>query len=390
MMAGIATDITVAIGLLWRTLRRRWRGEIEPAPDLDAFEARFTSAIASLGSERVARCEWIALPATEPPWRDTGFDLATGREVTIFCAGRVYASKALDIWVTPKNQVWTRVGETGRIRSSSRASQTFEANDEGRLYLGNYFPNDWTTRDGERLQDDRVYRGVTGETRIAIVEWKGRARDGLEALVAAGDPDALASGELERLSGAGRPPEGWHYLWHLSEGEMYRSHGSGAIDCEVEGDVGILKKEVDFPFEPGCKLEWDWQVDALPGIAREDTVPSHDYLSIAVEFDHGWDITYYWSTTLAPETGYVCPLPNWKHREYHVVVRQGDTGLGSLHSESRDLHLDHAAHLSAHAPEARRIVGVWLIANSVFARQLGACRFENIRLVCGDRELRVL
>ncbi|MDP6977940.1 MAG: DUF3047 domain-containing protein [Myxococcota bacterium] len=389
-MAGIATDITVALGLVGRTLRRRLHGEVEPAPDLDAFRARFDEALAGVEREHVARCEWITLPATEPPWRDTGIDLQAGHEVTIFCAGRVYASKALDIWVTPKNQIWTRVGATGSVRSSSRASQSFEAEETGRLFLGNCFPNDWSTREGERLQDDRVYRGVSGETRIAIVEWNGSARDGLEALVAAGDPDALASGELERLSGAGRPPEGWHYLWHLGEGEMYRAHGAGAIDCEVEGDVGILQKPVDFPFAPGCRLEWDWQVDALPGTAREDTLPSHDYLSIAVEFDHGWDITYYWSTALEPETGYVCPLPNWKHREYHVVVRKGEAGLGALQSEGRDLYVDHAEHLAAHAPEAKRIVGIWLIANSVFARQRGACRFENIRLVSGDRELKVL
>ncbi len=390
-MAGALTDLSIALRFAARTLGRRIRGELEAPPDLAAIRREFDRAIDSLGADVVQRCEWIELPATEVPWRDTGFDLAAGRESTVFCAGRVDASKALDIWVRPQNQIWSRVGERGEIRSSSRATHHLEADATGRLYLGNYFPNDWTTKDGnERLQDDSVYRSVSGETWIAIVEWTVGAREGLEALVAAGDPGGLASGELERLAGAGRPPEGWHYLWHLGEGEMYREGGEHAIDCEIQGDVGILQKQVDFPFEPGCTIEWEWQVDELPGVAREDSLPSHDYLSIAVEFDHGWDITYYWSTELAPETGYVCPLPNWKHREYHVVVRSGEDELGKLHRERRDLHRDHADHLARHAPEAKRIVGVWLIANSVFARQRGACRFANIRLRSGDRELRVL
>ena len=44
----------------------------------------------------------------------------------------------------------------------------------------------------------------------------------------------------------------------------------------------------------GAKLD----AAALPGLLREDSVPSHDYLSIAVEFENGLDLTYYWSTAL--------------------------------------------------------------------------------------------
>lgn len=388
-MAGPLTDLVVAARLVARTLRKRLRGKIEAPPDLEAFRRDLDGALEAAGSA-VSRCHWIDLSANEVPWFDTGFDIEAGREVTLFCAGRVYAARALDIWLHPKNQIWTRVGAKGEIRSSSRATQTIDDGAAGRLYLGNYFPNDWTTRQGDRLQDDSVYASVSGTTRIAIVEWQGAAREGLAALIEAGDPTGLARGELERLGGAGRPPAGWHYLWHLGEGEAYRPAGEHAIECEVEGDVGILQKPVDFPIGPGTTLAWEWEIERLPGVMREDSLPSHDYLSIAVEFDHGWDITYYWSTELAPETGYVCPLPNWKHREYHVVVRSGEAGLGRLQRESRDLWRDHADHLQAHAPPPTRIVGVWLIANSIFARERGAGRFANILLRSGERELRVL
>jgi len=72
----------------------------------------------------------------------------------------------------------------------------------------------------------------------------------------------------------------------------------------------------------------------------EDTLPSHDYVSIAAEFDDGQDLTYYWSAAL-PE-GHVLPMPDphLASRETHVVVRSGRDGL-ALAREERDLHADY-------------------------------------------------
>lgn len=39
-------------------------------------------------------------------------------------------------------------------------------------------------------------------------------------------------------------------------------------------------------------------MDLLPSEVREDTLTTHDYMSIAVEFDNGQDITCYWSAEL--------------------------------------------------------------------------------------------
>jgi hypothetical protein len=390
-MPNALTDLTVAARFAARALGRRLRGEIDPDPDVEAFESAMEAALAALPAGVVRAHHWLSLPASEPPWRDTGVDVGPGSEASYFAVGRVYASRFLDIWVAPKNQIWARVGAEGELISSSRDSNTLGTSGAGRLFLGNYFPNDWKDRQGARLQDDAVYATVAGETRILIVEWAGSAREGLATLARAGDPMGLVSGEIEREAGAGRPPEGWRYLWHLGDAEIFSpdttSEGAPMIRCDVAGDVGILQKDVDFPLEPETEISWGWKVEALPGLLREDTVPSHDYLSIAVEFDDGWDLTYYWSAALPPATGYVCPLPNWKHREYHVVVRSGSQGLGELQVERRNLHRDYA-HYMGEPPS--RIVRVWLIANSVFQRQRGVCSFSDIRLRCGDRETVVL
>ncbi len=151
--------------------------------------------------------------------------------------------------------------------------------------------------------------------------------------------------------------------------------------------MGILQYDVDLPLDASSELSWQWCVDQLPSTLREDSVPSHDYLSIAVEFDNGRDITYYWSSELAVDTGYDCPLPNWHGVEYHVVVRSGQDGLGQWQQERRNLHSDYRRYMGD-PPD--RIVRVWLIANSIFQRREGRCDYADILLHNGSGELRVL
>ncbi len=389
-MTGTITDLVVAARLGLREAERAIRGQREPEPDLAEFERELARAVATLG-DVVSESKWIRMPASEPPWRDTGVTVQPGEYVSVFAAGRTYASRPLDVWVTPKTQLWVRIGESGPIRSSSRNSNTLRADVAGRLYLGNYFPNDWKDSSGARVQDDAVYRSVSGEMVILVVRWRGSALDGLDAMIRAGDPLGAASSERERIAHGPAAPDGWHYLWHLGDAEIFRPFtdpsGAHGLHCETRADVGILQRESPFPLRPDTTLSWRWRVDSLPGVLREDTVPSHDYLSIAVEFENGLDLTYYWSKELPVGSHYWCPLPNWKAREHHVVVRSGSAGLGEWHSERRDLQADAVRYLGAHPGN---VVSVWLIAVSIFKRQTGVCAYSDVRLNCGSDERVVL
>jgi len=120
---------------------------------------------------------------------------------------------------------------------------------------------------------------------------------------------------------------------------------------------------------------------------REDSVPSHDYLSLAVEFENGLDLTYYWSKELPVGTAFWRPLPNWKQREFHVVIRSSAEGLGAWHAEHRNLHTDALRHFGAH-PGA--VVRVGRIAVSVFKRQPGRLSIAEIQLHGGGEQLTVL
>ena len=86
-------------------------------------------------------------------------------------------------------------------------------------------------------------------------------------------------------------------------------------------------------------------------------------------------------------TGYDCPLPNWKGKEYHVVVRSGQAGLGEWLQERRNLYEDYKQYMGA--PPAR-IVKVWLIANSIFQRGEGECSYADIVMHGSGGETQVL
>jgi hypothetical protein len=160
------------------------------------------------------------------------------------------------------------------------------------------------------------------------------------------------------------------------------------VCCDTRGDAGILQHPAALPLLPGTFLSWRWRVDSLPLDLREDSMPSHDYLSIAVEFDDGKDLTYLWSATLPVGTVFRCPLPAWKDKETHVVVRSGSAELGCWLDERRDVHEDYRRCIGG---PARSVVRVWLIAISLFQRGHGRCEYSGIEFEQPDgHRLKVL
>ena len=376
-----------------RSLGRRLSGATAPAVTDAEFRATLEPWVTALPPEVAVGHAFHWLPGTQPPWHDTGVDLEPGESVTLFADGRVYLSRALDIWVGPAFQLWCRVGEQGPVFRGTRATHTFTAQGRGRLWLASYFPGEWTDRSGTIATPASEYGKVSGGLSVLVLRWR-RGVD-VPALVRGFARDTRVPGlvlaEAQRLDQPVPAPEHWDYLWYLGPGEIFRPglapDGRRSIGCHTHGDVGILRREARTPLLPGTRLRWSWRVDELPTDLPEDTLPSHDYLSIAVEFDDGQDITYYWSAALAAGTVYRCPLPTWKDKETHVVVRSGPDGLGRWLEEERDLHADYARILGG---PAREVVRVWLIANSLFQRGHGRCEYASIRLITNEGPLEVL
>lgn len=261
--------------------------------------------------------------------------MQAGVPVTVLAAGRTYLSQEHDIWVSPAFQLWYRIGESGEVFRGTRCSHTFTPDTAGRLFLAGYLPGEWATRTGGSAVPADAYQRVKGETSVLIVRWAGSPLDGLKRLAAEGDVANLLATEIDRLENPVPQPTGWEYLWFLGPSDSYtmspNPRGSQTmgqttgqtIGCYTHHDAAILQRDVSCEFTPDTSLRWVWKVDTLPSPQSEDNALTHDYLSIAVEFDNGQDLTYYWSVNLPPETAFRCPLPNWAARETHLVVRSG-------------------------------------------------------------------
>jgi hypothetical protein len=117
----------------------------------------------------------------------------------------------------------------------------------------------------------------------------------------------------------------------------------------------ILQRYVEAPFIADSRVRWSWNVKSLPSVRAEDSRTTHDYLSLAVEFDNGQDLTYMWSAALEPEFSFRCPIATWRDRETHVVIRSGRENLGRWIAEERDLWRDYQ---NAIGSPPDRIVGL--------------------------------
>lgn len=344
------------------------------------LEALLSREIADANGE-LATYHFVELASEIAPWIDTGVDLVKGQSVTTFTCGRVYLSRALNLWSGPAFQFWYRLGKNGNIQRGARNTHSFKTRDENRLYVGGMNPGSWSDKNGALAVPRDVYKKGLGNVSLVILVWKGEVEKGLQQLQLKGDVEGLIAAELDRYKNQLPTPEGWSYLWELGVGEMYRTRrdfeGTNQMCCHTNNDVGILQKELDFALTPSSRLRWQWNVDQLPSIYAEDTLPTHDYLSIAVEFENGRDLTWYWSASLPVEMSYHCPLPNWAHRETHLVIRSGKKNLGDWLQEDRCIYDDY---LKAIGEPPLKIVRVWFIAVSIFQHRQGKCEYRNIEL----------
>jgi hypothetical protein len=359
--------------------RRRAAGHPD---ELEALAGeRLYARLSELPADVVSGCRLIKVPGNRPPWVDTGIDVRAGELVTTFASGHITMSRFFDIWFGPDFQLWARVGDNGPVFRGTRASNSFSAASSGRLFLASYFPGVWADPSGRLAGTPSDYDRVHGELSAIVVRWAPgvHPRTGL-AQVATDAPGDLAAAEMRRLDDHVRSPDGWKYAWQLGDAEMWSDSPAedGVICCHTKGDVGVVQYDVDVPVTEGTRFRWRWCIDSLPSLMAEDITVTHDYTSIALEFDNGQDISYFWSAELPVGYTFRCPVPGYTQMETHVALRSGAVGLGNWHAEDRGVLEDYRRAVG-HPPA--RIVRVWLIAVSLFQRHSGESQFADIELV---------
>lgn len=162
-------------------------------------------------------------------------------------------------------------------------------------------------------------------------------------------------------------------------GDFFESRDGGErlISIRSRNRGGIVRYPIELAIEPALRIAWEWRVNSLPSTVAENTAETHDYSSIAVEFEDGRDLSWYWSAALPVGTHFGCPLPGWSS-ETHYVLRSGTQNVGRWLSEDRLIAAD-AREALASLPQ--RIVAIWLIAYTVPHKQLASTDFRRISVV---------
>jgi hypothetical protein len=371
---------------------------LEPAAaSHEDFERAVKSALAPLAGKSVVGLKVVYLSADVGPWLDTGMDVAAGDKVTMVLDGKISWSKAADITIEPWFLVWARVGEKGPIVRGTRNTDTFVANASGHVYLKQWL-SPWLDETGKYAGDPApVNPDWGGGASVALIRWAPSTDPAeiLKGLASAQPPVAWAAAELERLKGTIPLPSGWRYMPELGPAEIYREVPAKLedrgitrfIDMHTKNDAAILQHDLPIDLTASTELEWKWKAEKLPSASPENTLATHDYMSIAVEFDNGQDLTYFWSSSLPVGTSFRCPIKGWDQRETHFVVRSGEADLNKWLTDKRNVFEDYKAAIGGAMP--KRITRVWLIAVSLFRRGEGRSQFADMRLISDQHSVPV-
>jgi hypothetical protein len=336
-----------------------------------------TALIAKAKSPELREARVFELSGSDLPWKDLGITLARGQEATFLLGGRVWLSREQDLWVEPGVAFHVRTRGTRPIFNPMTNTGTLTAADNGPLEMARSLV-EFQDEAGELAVPKNEY--VKADARIygVALVWRGSALAGLESLLKHGDVDGIVAAELARLQSPRRLPAGWSNFFMLGGGPViFNDIGNGAISCEPLKNAGILQHPVGMELKPQTKLSWRWIVEELPSRLPEDQLTSHDYLSIAAEFDDGQDLTYFWSSSLPVGKAFRCPIPRWTPLESHMVVRSGLADLGKWVSDERDIYADYKDHIGG---PAKSVVRVWLLGVSLFQRRSGSCRFADMQI----------
>jgi len=346
----------------------------------EEFRAEWSSHLDSAASEEIRESRFVHVPANCPPWTASGIELALGEQVSIFATGRAWLASNSAAWQDSHFALWFRIGGKAPIFRASRGSRTFVVRQAGELEMANIFPTMWADESGAVAATAELFQRAAGGFDVLVIRWRRDAQAGLAQLARGSAHCArIAAGELAAVRQPPHPPSGWNYLWMVGESDVFSEVERGVIRCDVADEAAILQKPVSAPFDSDTHLGWSWKIDSLPATGEESSLSNHDYLSIAVEFDNGRDLTYFWSAALAPETSFHCPVSMWRGRETHLVVRSGNSDLGRWMKEKRNLWNDYAKAIGG--PPPSRIVAVWLIAVSNFRHGRARCEYRDLELI---------
>ncbi len=357
-----------------------------PAP----ISARLDLSAAATALRRAgAAVAQVRVDAHGEPWMPSGLFVERGTAITWVADGDSWIAARRGPHLDAALQLRVRTGASAPALDGTGPTFTAAAPHAGQIELCSLFPGE-LREDGERVRYDRTMPRALfrGSFNVVVAAWdSGTDVAARLAEAAAHDPTGLCNRELERIRAPIAPPSGWEPHVHVPLAGLHRKRDR-EVDVHADRRVEIICREARAPLTEALRLRWRWRMDQLPARRAEDTLLTHDYLSVAVEFDDGRDLSYHWSVALPCETSYRCPLPHWRKREWHLVVRSGSAGLGEWHSEERAIARDRAGAIGGATP--REVVRVWLIVTCLAGGGKARGSYGEIELTDDDTTICVL
>lgn len=338
------------------------------------FAATLQASFARAGGSVLGRIAPFTLTGSTMPWTVRLPEVKAGQQITFLLSGRWHLLRALDLWFEPGVVFHARVAG-GPMYNPSENFGTMTADRDGVLEIARS-AGEWANPEGDLWTPAEAYAAGDGHVEGVAILWDVDPRDGLQRMIGQGDAGGILAQAHERLVFPHVTPEGWRNHHNFGEGGVFRQ-ADGEMNCRTHKNVSILRRDVNVDLATNPRLDWEWIVEELPSLAAEDQIPTHDYLSIAVEYDDGQDVTYMWSAAIPQGTVFRCPLPGWDQIETHVVQRSGRDELGTWLAESRDVAKDYREIIGG---SATKVVRVWLLGVSTFQRRVGACRYRGVSI----------
>lgn len=371
---------TVGAGLATAALFSHSNPALSLLLESGELESRFSDLLKSSGTNDIAEWASFSLTPEMMPWESSLMNVEKGEQLTFILSGRWYLSRPADLWFEPGFAFHAKVAD-GALYNPSLNAGSFTADQSGPLLIARS-ASQFKNAQGELAVPKDVYQKADGKFDGIAIKWKGDAQTGLKNILdSSGDISGLLALAHQRLATPKPTPVGWHNHFNFGGGETFTLGGNNEVCCDTHKNVAILQHDVEHALDPGLTLNWKWNVEELPSKVAENTIATHDYLSIAVEFDDGQDLTYFWSADMPVGEVFRCPLPGWDKIETHCVQRSGLKDMGKWLSEERDVSADYKAFIGG---PATKVVRIWLLGVSVFQRTSGHCRFAEITVSNGE------
>jgi len=312
-----------------------------------------------------------------------GIHIKKGAEVTISAKADLKESSLLPL--EPRNVIWVRVGKKGKIFQLPSNDHTFTSKESGEIFIAVNLASKslWEDEYGNWTDALDLIVDTPIDVLVTGIVWPLGSKAGLNKMKIGNDSNlaGIAQRAISAIENKRSLPEGFEPLWYLGQSnifEAYNEEGQKGVRVFTNDDYGIIKKPLDIPLTEETRINFNWCYKMLPAIMSEMEVVGHDYMSIAVEFDNGSDMTWMWSREIAPETSFHCPLDEWKNVETHIVLQSGYKELGKWFSHDRQIKKDYESAVGGEFPS--RIVGVWIIGNAIFGKQEAEAIFSNIQI----------